>query len=145
MALNDPSSKMSKSSKSERSRILITDTPDQIRFKIGSALTDSLPGITYDTVTRPGISNLLDILSIFDTQGRSPELLARHFSDLSPRQFKETVTDAVVTGLKGIRERYIALLDSRDNYLDVVAKEGSRKAQKNSEETMCLVREAVGL
>lgn len=144
MALNDPASKMSKSSKSERSRIVITDTPDQIRAKIASALTDSLPGITYDTTTRPGISNLLDILSIFDKKGRSPELLADHFGDLSPRQFKETVTEAVVTGLKGVRERYIALLDSSDNHLDVIAKEGARKAQKSSEETICLVKEAVG-
>lgn len=145
MSLNDPTSKMSKSNKSERSRILITDTPDEIKAKIASALTDSLPGITYDTATRPGISNLLDILSIFDAQGRNSEDLAQHFGDLSPRQFKETVTEAVISGLKGVRERYVALLDSRDNHLDIVAKEGARKAQKSSEETMCLVKEAVGL
>lgn len=145
MSLNDPKSKMSKSNKSERSRILITDTPDQIKAKIASALTDSLPGITYDPDSRPGISNLLDILSIFDAEGRSPKLLVEQFGDLSPRQFKEVVTDAVVSGLHGVRERYMALLDSRDNHLDLIAKEGARKAQKSSEETMVLVKEAVGL
>jgi tryptophanyl-tRNA synthetase len=145
MSLNDPKSKMSKSNKSERSRILIIDTPDQIKAKVASALTDSLPGITYDPDARPGMSNLLDILSIFDAQGRSPKLLAEQFGDLSPRQFKEVVTDAVVSGLHGVRERYMALLNSRDNQLDLIAKEGARKAQKSSEETMALVKETVGL
>jgi tryptophanyl-tRNA synthetase len=144
MSLNDPTSKMSKSNKSERSRILITDNPEEIKTKIASALTDSTPGITYDMATRPGISNLLDILSIFDAEGRNPERLAEHFADVSPRQLKEVVADAVVTGLKGIRERYLTLLDSRDNHLDTIAKEGARKAQKSSKETMCLVRGAIG-
>lgn len=145
MSLNDPSSKMSKSNKLERSRILITDSPEQIKAKIASALTDSLTGISYDTKARPGISNLLDILSIFDPEARGPERLAMLFSDLSPRQLKDTVAEAVISGLKGIRERYTTLLDDRDNYLDNVAKLGARRASESAEETMCLVRESVGL
>lgn len=145
MSLNDPTSKMSKSNKAERSRILITDSAEKIKSKIASALTDSLPGISYDAATRPGISNLVDILSIFDDKGRSPEALAAHFSDLSPRQFKETVGDAVISGLEGIRERYETLLDTSNDRLDKVAKAGALKAQRNAEETMCLVRDAVGI
>jgi tryptophanyl-tRNA synthetase len=145
MSLNDPSSKMSKSNKSERSRILITDTPEQIKAKIASALTDSLPGISYDTKERPGISNLLDILSIFDPETRDPKRLATHFSEISPRQLKDIVAESVISGLKGVRERFMALLDDKGNQLDKIAEFGSRRARESAEETMCLVRESVGL
>ena len=107
MSLTDPTSKMSKSHKSERSRILITDTPDEIRAKISSALTDSHAGISYDMATRPGISNLLDILSIFDAQQRTPAELANAYSQTHPREFKGMVADSVTQGLHGIRSRFL--------------------------------------
>lgn len=144
MSLADPTSKMSKSHKLERSRILITDKPEQIRSKIGSALTDSLPGISYDTQTRPGISNLLDIFSIFDPEGREPAALAKAYAEASPKNFKAVVADVTIEGLSGIRERYLDLL-SRDNYIEKVEADGAIKARKSAEETMHLVRLAVGL
>lgn len=146
MSLTDPKSKMSKSDKSERSRILITDTPDEIQAKLASALTDSYTGISYDPAARPGISNLLDILSIFDPRQRSPAQLAEEHSDAQPRQFKALVSDAVCQGLHGIRSRYLDLLDlDRGGYLDHVEAQGARKARDSAEETMSIVRSAVGL
>src|SRR5690625_1725526 len=145
MSLTDPTSKMSKPHKSERSRILITDTPDEIRAKISSALTDSHAGISYDMATRPGISNLLDILSIFDAQQRTPAELANAYSQTHPREFKGMVADSVTQGLHGIRSRFLELLDSDSTYLDYVEAQGARKARENAEETMELVRSAVGL
>lgn len=145
MSLNDPTSKMSKSSKSERSRILITDTPEQIKKKVSSAVTDSISGISYDAVERPGISNLLDILSMFDPKGRAASELGEAFHDLSPKQLKDLVSDHVVSGLDGIRQRYTQLLSSDQSYLDKVEAEGTRKAQKSAADTMELVREAMGM
>ncbi|KAJ6439974.1 tryptophanyl-tRNA synthetase [Purpureocillium lavendulum] len=145
MSLTDPTSKMSKSHKSERSRILITDTPDEIRAKISSALTDSQAGISYDMATRPGISNLLDILSIFDAHQRSPAELAEAYSQTHPRQFKAMVADSIIQGLHGIRSRFLELLDSDSTYLDYAEAQGARKARENAEETMEMVRSAVGL
>lgn len=145
MSLTDPTSKMSKSHKSERSRILITDSAKDIKTKLGSALTDSIPGVSYDTTNRPGISNLLDILSIFDAQGRGPRQLADAYSDISPKQLKEMVTDAVITGLDGIRDRYLELLAKGDAHLDKIEAEGASKARESAEETMQLVRAAAGL
>lgn len=145
MSLNDPTAKMSKSSTSERSRILITDTPAQIRKKISSAVTDSVSGISYNTAERPGISNLLDILSIFDPQGRSPSQLAEACHELSPKQLKDLVSDHVISGLDGTHERYTALLSSDQSYLDKVEAEGARKAQDSAAETMELVRAAIGM
>ncbi|POR38464.1 Tryptophan--tRNA ligase, mitochondrial [Tolypocladium paradoxum] len=145
MSLTDPTSKMSKSHKNDRSRILITDTPDEIRAKVASALTDSLPGISYDLATRPGVSNLLDILSIFDAQQRSPAQLAQEHAETHPRQFKAMVSDAIIQGLHGIRSRYLGLLDTESAFLDHVEADGARKARQSAEETMQLVRTAVGL
>ncbi|EXV03590.1 tRNA synthetases class I family protein [Metarhizium robertsii] len=145
MSLSDPTSKMSKSHKLARSRILITDTPDEIRLKISSALTDSVHGISYDHALRPGISNLLSLFSIFDAEKRSPEQLAQAYSDTHPRLFKDMVSDAVILGLQGIRTRYIKLIDSDTHYLDHVAADGARKALQSAEETMGMVRTAVGL
>ncbi|KAM0395755.1 hypothetical protein ACHAPZ_009256 [Fusarium culmorum] len=145
MSLNDPTSKMSKSHKSEKSRVLITDSPEDIKAKIGSAKTDSIPGITYNQTERPGISNLLDILSIFDPEGRKGVDLAEQYSDISPKQLKDMVTDAVVDGLAGIRDKYLELLDKGDGYLDSVEKIGAQKAQKSADDTMQIVRDSVGL
>ncbi|KAI8717943.1 Tryptophan--tRNA ligase [Fusarium sp. LHS14.1] len=144
MSLTDPTSKMSKSHKAEKSRIVITDAPKDIKAKISSAKTDSIPGISYDPANRPGISNLLDILSIFDAEGRQASQLAEAYSDLSPKQLKEMVSDAVVTGLDGIRDRYLELVSKGDEYLDSVEAVGARKARESAEETMQLVRGAIG-
>ncbi|KAL7940899.1 hypothetical protein V8C42DRAFT_336166 [Trichoderma barbatum] len=144
MSLTEPTSKMSKSHEAQRSRILITDTPKDIRSKIASALTDSTPGISYDPATRPGISNLLEIFSVFDTERRSPAQLAQDYADASPRIFKEAVADALVTGLHGIRDRYLEL-SANDSYLDMIEQHGARKAQESAKETMDIVRAAVGL
>jgi tryptophanyl-tRNA synthetase len=135
---------MSKSHPAQRSRILITDTPQEIRSKIATALTDSTPGISYDPATRPGISNLLEILSVFDPEGRTPAQLAQEFAEASPKVFKEAVADALVTGLHGIRDRYLEL-SADDSYLDRIEQHGAQKAQRSAEETMDIVKAAVGL
>ncbi|KAI8454371.1 hypothetical protein BY996DRAFT_6450514 [Phakopsora pachyrhizi] len=52
---------MSKSSPSVQSRILITDSPQEIQSKITLAVADSIKFVTYNPINKPGISNLLDI------------------------------------------------------------------------------------
>ncbi|RDA90095.1 hypothetical protein CP533_5689 [Ophiocordyceps camponoti-saundersi (nom. inval.)] len=145
MSLTDPTSKMSKSHKSERSRILVTDSPDEVHAKVASALTDSVSGITYDVKKRPGISNLLEIFSVFDSQRRTPEQLAQAHSTAQPRQLKTLVANAVVGGLLGIREKYLDLLEADNGYLEQLEAEGAEKARQSAQNTMDLVRNAIGL
>ncbi|KAM3454100.1 hypothetical protein NHJ6243_008991 [Beauveria neobassiana] len=133
---------MSKSHPLERSRILLTDNADTIHAKVSSALTDSLPGISYDAESRPGIANLLDILSIFDSEGRTATQLAADF--ISPRELKAAVSEAVIKGMDGIGRRYKKLLEDPE-FLDHVAAEGGKKARQSADETMHLVREAIGI
>ncbi|RQM06458.1 hypothetical protein DH86_00002299, partial [Scytalidium sp. 3C] len=75
MSLQDPQQKMSKSHADVRSRILITDTPEDIHRKIMAALTDSTNSVSYEPETRPGVANLLHLLSYFDGDQRTPAVL----------------------------------------------------------------------
>ncbi|KAF5634562.1 tryptophanyl-tRNA synthetase [Fusarium sp. NRRL 52700] len=145
MSLQNPTEKMSKSSKSPKSRISIIDLPEEIKAKIKAATTDSIPGISYNREERPGISNLLDIMAIFDPESRKAQELGEQHSDLSPKQLKEMVSDAVIDGLDGIRDRYTELLDKGDRYLDSIESIGAAKARESAEATMQVVRKAVGL
>lgn len=109
MSLQDPTKKMSKSDPDERSRILITDSRDEINLKIKHALTDSVPGVSYDRDSRPGVSNLIDIMYYMDESkyGSPEEIAADMFSkDFSLKVLKEQVATTVADGLEPIRERY---------------------------------------
>lgn len=143
MSLKEPTLKMSKSHVDERSRILLTDSPDQIHKKLKAALTDSDTTITYDPVRRPGVSNLLQLLGHFE--GRSCEDLALEFQSTSLRALKENLASQITNHLRPIRDRYLSLMDDKTGYLDDVSEQGSRAARANAEMTMKQVREVMGL
>ncbi|RDL35066.1 Uncharacterized protein BP5553_06997 [Venustampulla echinocandica] len=146
MSLQEPHLKMSKSHVDPRSRILITDTPEIIYKKLMSALTDSTNSISYDPVARPGVSNLLELLSHFDAEGRDAQKLAVVYGDLGLGQFKKVVATTISESLAGIREKYAQVLNQDGGaYLDHVEREGARRARENANATMAIVREAVGL
>jgi tryptophanyl-tRNA synthetase len=67
-SLTDPTKKMSKSSEEEKSKINLTDTPEDASKKIMSATTDSVGVINYDWDNQPGIANLLQLLSLFSNR-----------------------------------------------------------------------------
>ena len=53
---------MSKSADTGAGMIQMLDDPDMIRRKFKRAVTDSENEVHYDPVTKPGVSNLLEIL-----------------------------------------------------------------------------------
>src|SRR5437016_14340470 len=67
MALDDPTSKMSKSDPNDHSRINLLDDPKTIKKKIARATTDSLRLVAFDP-ERPGITNLLTIYKLLTGQ-----------------------------------------------------------------------------
>ena len=140
MSLTKPEQKMSKSDSNPKSRILITDSEEEISNKVKAALTDSLEGVSYDP-------NLLDVMfHMGDTSSASPHELAEDCKDLSMRALKERVAKTVIDGFRPIRDRYHEVFQ-RDSgrYLDSVAHEGADKASINAAATMHLVKDAVGL
>ncbi|KAI1448368.1 tryptophanyl-tRNA synthetase [Annulohypoxylon stygium] len=151
MSLVDPTKKMSKSSLKHRSRILITYSENEIRQRIAGATTDSENYVSYEPETRPGVSNLLELLSQCGPpsptgQRPTPQELAENFQGLSLKFLKSAVADAVVLELAGVRERYNEFLHRKGGkWIDEIEEEGAEAARQNAEATMKLVRHAVGL
>ncbi|KAI9672427.1 MAG: Tryptophan--tRNA ligase, mitochondrial [Trizodia sp. TS-e1964] len=146
MSLKEPNLKMSKSHRNPKSRILITDSDEEIYNNIKQALTDSISGVSYDPENRPGVSNLLDIMAYLESGSTSPYELAANFKELSMREFKERVAECVIANLSGIRARFQQIIAADEGrYVDHVAAEGAKKAHESAEATMVLVRDATGL
>lgn len=147
MSLTQPASKMSKSHLNPKSRILLTDSEDTIRFKIKTAVTDSLEGLTYDPQQRPGVSNLLDLIYHTEHSNGSDggqDTLAKEMAGMSLRAVKDRAADAIESVVRPIRERYAEVFQN-DGLLSDVAHKGAQDARDNASKTMENVRKAVGL
>ncbi|KAI2642795.1 tryptophanyl-tRNA synthetase [Xylaria nigripes] len=146
MSLQNPYEKMSKSSTNERSRILLSSSPQEIRSRIIGAVTDGLGAITYDPERRPGVSNLLELAAQCSPESTTPEFLAAQLKGASPSELKELCIKFITAELEGVHERYLELFRrAGGKYLDEIEAEGAEIARRNAEETMRLVRSAVGL
>ncbi|KAH6849713.1 hypothetical protein B0I37DRAFT_413168 [Chaetomium sp. MPI-CAGE-AT-0009] len=143
MSLTKPTEKMSKSDPSSKSRVLITHTPNQITARINGATTDSLNEVTYEPEARPGVANLINILSGFDPQGRSPEQLGEQTRGYKIRELKELVSQVVTDELAEVRERFAALESDKDKLREISA-QGTEKARCQAEKTMAAVKKAIG-
>ena len=136
---------MSKSHPNPKSRIILTDTAQDIKSKIRVAVTDSINEVTYDPITRPGVSNLIDIIFHLDPAGTSSvEELAADLQGLPLKALKEKATDVIDEHLSPIRERYSAIVSDQSR-LDEVAEIGAQRANETAKATMTLVRDAIGL
>lgn len=141
-SLRAPLQKMSKSSPIESSKILLTDSPDEIRSRLKSAVTDSIPGVSWDPTNRPGVATLLQIHSGYS--GESVQVLADRFTGPKAIQdLKESCAEAVQSSLKGFREEFVRIRQE-DGYLKERELEGARKAQEVAQEVMRQVRSVVG-
>ena len=140
MDLQDPRRKMSKSSASQRGAIRLVDTPETIRDKIRSAVTDSGREIIA-SADKLAITNLLTIYSAL-TGEALPEV-EDAFAGSSYEQFKTALADALIEALRPIRERYLRWLNSPDDvvrYLQV----GASHATTIASATLRVVYEHVG-
>jgi len=145
MSLKDPHLKMSKSHTDPRSRILLTDSPEEIHQKIRLALTDSNPTVSYDPITRPGVSNLIEILCHIEGGGKPCGEFSLSHESLGLADLKKLVSEKVSEHLAPIQERYLEMMNSASDYLDSVAYEGGKAARVNADATMTLIKNAMGL
>jgi len=124
--LQDPTSKMSKSSSSVAGVIEIMDTPEVNAKKIKSSMTDAGSEVRFDEKEKPGISNLLTIHSALS--GTSITALENEFAGKGYGDFKGAVADVVVEYLRPIRARALELLEDEKHLIDILH-EGSAKAR----------------
>ena len=141
MSLQDPTAKMSKSDKLEKAVIYLLDDEATIRKKISSAVTDSEASIYYDVDKKPGISNLLTILSC--CTNKSIEELVEICKDMNYGEFKKMVADELVNKLKPIQEKYYEILNSKE--LDEILTNGAQKASYFANKMISKVKRKMGI
>jgi tryptophanyl-tRNA synthetase len=141
MALDDPTKKMSKSELAPGHAIYLLDSPDEIRAKIMSAVTDSHRNICFDQ-SRPGIYNLMAIYQLFT--GFSASDTEARFEGKGYAEFKRELAEVIVEDLRPLQARY-RILTAEVNYIDSVLEEGAGRVRPIAEKTLATVRDKIGL
>lgn len=109
-SLTDPEKKMSKSSDDQKSKILLSDTPDQAVKKIMGATTDGVGAVNFDWETQPGVTNLLQILS-YVTATPQEAVVAQWQGVERYGDLKKAVAESVADFLTDFQARYAAISD----------------------------------
>jgi tryptophanyl-tRNA synthetase len=140
MDLQDPTSKMSKSADSDAGLVNMLDDPAAVAKKFKRAVTDSDSEVRYDRDAKPGVSNLLEILSA--CTGDSPEVLAGKYTQYGP--LKSDTGEAVVEMLRPIQTRYAELMADPAE-LQSLLRKGAGKARTVAAATLARAQSAIGL
>ncbi|WP_462170806.1 tryptophan--tRNA ligase [Pseudoalteromonas xiamenensis] len=143
MSLQDPLKKMSKSDDNPNGYVMLLDDPKQIEKKLKKAVTDSdeQARIYFDREEKPGVSNLLTLLSV--ATKRSVEDLVPDYADKMYGHLKKDTTDAVVAMLEPIQARFKAIREDQ-TLLNQIMRSGAEKAGARAEQTLKKVYDALG-
>jgi len=143
MSLQDPTKKMSKSDTNPGNFVGLLEDPKKITKKIKRAVTDSdeLARIYFDVAEKPGVSNLLSLLS--SVTGNSIESLVPQYEDKMYGHLKGDVAEAVVALLEPIQERYHQYREDQE-FLNKVMRDGADKASERASKILTSVYDAVG-
>ncbi len=141
MSLCEPTKKMSKSDSNPKAYISLLDDINVIKKKIKSAVTDSDGFIKYDVENKPGISNLLTIMSC--VTGTSIDELVEKYKDSNYATFKEDVANAVANEIMPIQQKYNEIINSK--YLDEVLDNGKDYANYLANKKLNKIYNKIGL
>jgi tryptophanyl-tRNA synthetase len=139
--LQDPTSKMSKSSSSPNGIIELLEDPARSAKKIKSAVTDTGREILFDEQNKPGISNLLTIYAALT--GRTIDELLEQYDGRGYGDLKKDLSEIVVEFVKPIQERTRTYLED-PGYLDKVLAVGADKARAVSAVTLATAYQHLG-
>lgn len=141
MGLDDPAKKMSKSNPNRNSYILLEDSPEDIRKKIGRAVTDSEGIVRYDWERKPEISNLIEIYAV--VAGESAAAIEQRYRGVGYGPFKQDIADAVIAVLTPIQRRFGEIIASDE--LLTILRNGAEKAAASASATLRNAKAAMGL
>jgi len=139
--LQNPTAKMSKSGDAENGIIWLLDDPNATVKKIKSAVTDTERDIRFDPVEKPGVSNLLTLLSVLG--GSSIPSLETEFAGKGYGDLKSATADAVIAVFGPVRERALELLADPAE-LDRVLAGNAERADAIAEQTLKRAYNRVG-
>jgi len=142
MSLQEPEKKMSKSDDNSGNYIALLDDPKTILKKVKRAVTDTETEIRYDRDNKPGVSNLLTLLS-----GATGKLISELETDYAGKgygQLKNDTGEAIVALLAPIQTEFHHLRNHEDQLL-LVMKQGAEKARERAQTTIERVKTSMGL
>jgi len=141
MDLQEPTNKMSTTGGSVQGTVLVLDEPDVIRKKFKTAVTDSGREIRYAPDEKPGVSNLIEILSVA-TGAPIPEV-EQSYDGKGYGDLKGDVGEAVVELFAPIHEKY-RNLRADEGELRRLLRVGAEKARATAAPTLELMYERMG-
>ena len=143
MSLQDPTKKMSKSDDNPNSYIMLLDEPKKIEKKLKKSVTDSdeQARIYFDTEEKPGVSNLLTLLSV--ASGNAIEKLVPEYEDKMYGHLKKDTAAALIEMIEPIQQRFFEIRNDQTE-LNRIMKLGADKASERAAKTLDSVYQAVG-
>jgi tryptophanyl-tRNA synthetase len=140
--LQNPTSKMSKSSESHAGVLWLLDEPSVTRKKLMRAVTDDEGSVRFDREAKPGVSNLLTIFSALS--GRPIAAIEDEFAGSGYGDFKKALAEVVLAEFEPVRSRALELLDDPAE-LDRILSVNAGKADAVADATLSDVYDRVGL
>jgi len=139
MSLTDPTKKMSKSLEDPNGNIYLLDDAKTIQNKVKRAVTDLGREVKYDEKNKPGISNLMVLLSLCTGQ-KMDEISARYDGY---GQFKKDVAEAIIATLEPLQKRFAEL--SEPGVIEEILFDGAQKAEAVANVNLALLRSKMGM
>ena len=139
-SLSNPVKKMSKS-ESDKGTIYLLEDLAITRKKIMSAVTDSGSDIVYDVENKPGISNLLTIMS--SLTGKEIKEIEKDFVGKGYGDFKKAVADVVCDFIANIQNKVKEIQSS--GIIEKILEDGANKATYYARKKLSKVYRKVGL
>ena len=139
-SLSAPDKKMSKS-ESDKGTIYLLEDVNITRKKIMSAVTDLGKEIIYDPENKPGISNLLTIMS--SLSGQKICELEERFKGMGYGDFKKAVADTVCDYLTTLQTKVKEIQES--GVIEQILANGAQKASEVARKKLAKVYRKVGL
>lgn len=140
MSLQEPTRKMSKSDPDE-AFISLLDDADTVRRKLRRAVTDSDGEIRFDPESKPGVSNLLSIMSALGAG--SMEEIAQELQGQGYGALKTRTADCVIAALEPLQAEYKRLIADKA-YLQGMLDENAKTASYLANKTLRKVQKKVG-
>jgi tryptophanyl-tRNA synthetase len=139
--LQEPEKLMSTTRGAPQGVVRLVDPPDVVRKKFKTAVTDSGTDVRHAPEEKPGISNLIEIMSVA-TGEPIPEIEVR-YDGRGYGLFKDEVAEAVIALLGPIQQRYEQLRVDEPELRAMLAR-GAAKAREASAQTLEQMYERMG-
>jgi tryptophanyl-tRNA synthetase len=139
--LQEPERLMSTTRGAPQGVVRLVDPPDVVRKKFRTAVTDSGTDVRHAPEEKPGISNLIEIMSV--ATGEPIAEIEARYDGRGYGLFKDEVAEAVVGLLGPIQERYDELR-ADEPQLRALLERGAAKAREASAPTLEQMYELMG-